>query len=266
MPIKLLSILLSWNRPILLARTIESYFNNTSTPHRLIIVDNGSQHETITMLEKLSECNELEVVYLAENEGGAAFNRILDTLNLKLYKYVHFSENDMEYLPNWDTELIQKLSSFPEIGQLSPLSPFPQTMEGEYSWEKDAIIVSRNNRSIYLAKHNVGTTCLVRREILEAGLRWENIITKEGLRFPHDGRFSRQIKKLGWKVAFNDQYVVKNWGHTIDELQRDLDYYIRNHKGKSFHRFRERLKELGYLLQEENGKFILQPVNRRSRF
>ncbi|MCD8511613.1 MAG: glycosyltransferase [Bacillus sp. (in: Bacteria)] len=259
----LLSIVLSWNRPILLGRTIESYLKNTSIPHRLIVVDNGSQPETITLLKNTATLNEIKVVYLTENKGGAAFNHILDMENLKPYTYVHFSENDIEYLPGWDEVLIKKLKTFPEVGQLSPFSPFPQTKEGEYSWEKDAKIFTRNNQSIYLAKLNVGTTCLIRKEIIESGLRWDSLNTKEGLHFPHDGRFSRQIKKLGWKVAFNDQYVVKNWGHTITELQRDLDYYVKNHKGKSFHRFKERLKELGYKLKKKDGEFVLQPINRR---
>ncbi|MDQ0255365.1 glycosyltransferase involved in cell wall biosynthesis [Evansella vedderi] len=256
---KILTILLSWNRPDLLTRTVESYFENTSSPFEFMIVDNGSDKETLKTLGDLSGKYKMNVLKLEKNIGGLAFNKALGGIELNPYDYIHFSENDIEYLPAWDQILLKKLDIFSDIGQISPFSPFPQTSQGEFSWEKAATKVSKNKETIYMAKHNVGTTSIIRSNLIKDGLRWTNLERSNGIRFPHDGRFSRHVKRLGWKVAFNDRYVVKNWGHTIEELQRDLDYYIKNHQAKSFHRFEQRLDDFGYIIQKNSsGNFTLK--------
>ncbi|MFJ8259091.1 glycosyltransferase family 2 protein [Peribacillus asahii] len=259
---KMLTIMLSWNRPHLIQKTIESYIRETTVPYDLIVVDNASNKETVKELEVLKDKHNFRLELLKENMGGLAFNYILDSINLNDYDYIHFSENDIEYLPNWAKTLIKKLETFPKVGQISPFSPFPQSNIGEFSWKKPATFVSSNNQSIYFAKNNVGTNCIVRTELIKQGLRWKNIETNQGFRFPNDLLFSIKVKKMGWNVAFNDQYVGINWGHNITELQKELDYYVKNHKSKSFQRFKKQLRNFNLeIYEDEDGSYKLRKIN-----
>ncbi|MBU9713304.1 glycosyltransferase family 2 protein [Evansella tamaricis] len=260
--IKILTILLNWNRPELVKTTIESYYKNTSVDFKFIVADNGSNFETVSLLEELSIKYDFEVEYLKKNTGGLAFNYVLDRIPFDSFPFIHFTENDIEYLQNWDHTLLKKMKNFPEVGQISPFSPFPQTDKGEYSWEKAATKVTRNGNSVYLSKHNVGSTSIIRSEILIGGLRWSNIKGKDSILFPNDGLFSRRIKEMGWKAAYNDSYVVNNLGHTLEELENNLEYYVNNHQSKSFDRFKKRIGEFGFVLhQDSSGKLTLRKKN-----
>jgi len=101
------------------------------------------------------------------------------------------SENDIEYTSGWDRELIDKLGIFPEIGQLCPFSPYPQTERGEVWEEHPARMLTRDSAAVYVADGNVSTTSIIRREIWDKGVRWHTI--QQGhLRFPDDGLFPRK--------------------------------------------------------------------------
>lgn len=252
---EILSIILNWNRPELLERTVVSYFNTISSSYKLIVLDNGSDESTRAILRELSSKYGFEAFFLDRNHGGEAFNFILD-LGIDC-KYVHFSENDIEYQPGWDVCVLEKMDNIYQIGQLSLFSPFPQLEIGEVWEEKDAKLFERDIHSFYLTNKNVGTTCVVRKELIDLGLRWKNYESGDW-RFPSDGEFSSDVRKMGWYVAWNDRYLATNWGHNIIEFQKNLNYYIENYRAKtwfSIDGFSKRLQKNGFKLQIENGQY-----------
>ncbi|WP_059041715.1 glycosyltransferase family 2 protein [Paenibacillus rubinfantis] len=259
--VSLLTILLSWNRPELLEQTINSYHKTITCTFKLVVVDNGSDTETTHLLSELSQKFDFDVLYLEENIGGEAFNLILDRdYN---YKYVHFSENDLEYLPGWDEQIIKKLNLFHQIGQISLFSPVPQTEIGEIWEAKNAKLISREGLSFYITDQNVGTSSVVRKELIEQGLRWSNFESGQW-RFPADGQFSGDVRRLGWYVAWNDRYLVTNWGHNIQEFEKNLEYYLSNYKAKtwfSIEGLKERLLKNGYRLVEDGEKSKLIKID-----
>ncbi|MGM0876110.1 MAG: glycosyltransferase family 2 protein [Bacillota bacterium] len=254
---KLLSIIISWNRPKLLEKTVHSYFQTIKTPHQLIIVDNASNQETKSTILKLEEQYNLKTSYLNKNMGGIAFNKALSSVNLDEFDFIHFSENDIEYLPGWDKKLLSKFNHFPKLGQISPYSPFPQFEKGEIWSTKKGNLLTNKGHSIYVTT-SIGTTCIVRKEIIQSGVRWENI-QKGNWSFPKDRKFSVDIKKIGWQVAWNDCYVATNWGHNIKELQKNINYYVNNYRRKgwcSLKGLRNRLRKNGYdLVKNQQGQY-----------
>jgi glycosyltransferase involved in cell wall biosynthesis len=257
--VDMLTVMLSWNRPVLLEQTVRSYYRTVSVNHELIVVDNGSEEETITSLRQLEREYGFRAVYCKQNIGGLAFNLFLDDTNCG---FVHFSENDIEYRPGWDTELLHKLAVFPEVGQISPFAPVPQYELGEIAGEKPATLITRGSDSVFLAAQNVGTTCIVRNELIKLGLRWENYVRHE-FHFPADGMLSLNVKRFGWEVAFNDRYVVMNWGHNIKEFQRETAYYVSNCLAKDWlliSGWEKRLKKSGFrLVCTEDGSYRIEP-------
>ncbi len=254
------TVLLNWNRADLLARTVESYLSTVTVPYELIIVDNASTDESRRLIAAACEGRpNHQAVLLPENLGGDALNVGIERCR---GRYVHVSENDIEYLPGWDQILLAKLRTFPNLGQISPFAPSPQAAEGEIWADKPASPWSKDGMTVCVAERGVGTTCVVLREVYERGVRWTTKGSGE-VRFPRDMRFSKAVKDLGYVVAWNDAYVVRNLGHHIDELANRLPYYLENYaaKGRGVEGLDHRLRDHGYhLVQDAAGQWSIQQL------
>jgi hypothetical protein len=176
-------------------------------------------------------------------------------------KFLHISENDSEYLPGWDNELLSKFAAFPELGQLSIYSPFPQPEINEIRDKWPTLQeITRAGRTIHPTELNVYTPSMIRRELWDKGLRWRTraVINNTWVRFPADYPFSQDIIKMGYWVAWNDKHTAINWGNDIREVINDPEYYIANAKAKprkGIEGLRNQLRQHGYDLIEQDGKY-----------
>jgi glycosyltransferase involved in cell wall biosynthesis len=251
------TVLLSWNRPHLLSRTLRSYRACTRSAAEVIVVDNGSARETRTLIES-AECAGLidTAIFLPANEGGGAFNYATPFLR---GRYVHYSENDVEYRSHWDTALLAKFEAFPRLGQLSPFAPKPEADIGEIWVEHGGQRVSSAGREVFVTSAGLGTTCLVRREVLDRGATWASITAGEW-HWPNDAGFSAQVRGHGFAVAWNDKYVATNLGHNVAEWKQDLPYYVAGYAAKSWvgiAGLERRLRAAGHeLVRAENGTAV----------
>jgi Glycosyl transferase family 2 len=239
------TVILSWNRPELLARTISSYVATTTVPNELWIVDNGSGEQTrAVLLDARHRLSSLHVLLLHTNVGGEALNPVLADLRTE---YVHVSENDLEYRPGWDVQMLRKFAAFPQLGQLSPFSPCPEVAAGEIGEARPATPVEANGERIYLAKLGITTSRMMRRALLDAGLRWRNI-ESGSFRWPNDAAFSADCKALGYQVAWNDRYVATNLGQNLAVINANPNYYLSNYRHKPWlgvEALRQRVRRLG---------------------
>jgi glycosyltransferase involved in cell wall biosynthesis len=256
------TVLLNWNRENLLRRTIESYLATVSVPYELIIVDNASEDGSRDYIRSVvAQTHKHRAIYMSENRGGEAINVGLQSATGAL---LHISENDLEYLPGWDQELLGKFSVFPELGQLSPFSPSPQNEKDKIWASHPSTSVTQGGRTICITDRNVTTSCLVRRSCWESGFHWHNLEKIEGSRFlfPDDGRASRDIQALGYQTAWNDKHAAVNWGHNIDEFLKNPEYYVSNYSSKPWlflDGFRRRLNAHGYdLVETDKGRQIVK--------
>lgn len=251
------TVLLSWNRPDMLYRTLRSYREATRSATELIVVDNGSQRETRTLIESAESVGLIDTaIFLPTNHGGLALNYPAQFLR---GSYVHYSENDIEYRPQWDVALLAKFEAFPHLGQLSPFSPKPEVGIGEIWVEHGGHLASSSGQNVYATNAGIGTTCIIRRQLLEAGAKWTNIEAGEW-RWPNDAGFSSQVRSYGFVVAWNDKYVATNLGHNIAEWEKDLPYYLAGYAAKRWvgiDGFERRLRNGGYeLARGEDGQVV----------
>ena len=188
------TVVLSWTRPALLSRTLHSYRAATRLMAQLIVVDNGSGPEIRALIESAKSSGLVDAaIYLPSNEGGLALNHALPFLD---GEYIHFSENDIEYRADWDARLLAKFAAFPRLGQLSPFGPVPEAGSGEVWVVHDSDPVCADGQEVFVTRACVGTTCVIPRQVLEAGVRWSNI--EAGCRrWPDDATFSAQIRARG---------------------------------------------------------------------
>ena len=255
------TVVLNWNRADLLRTTIESYLRTITTPYELIIVDNASTDRSRKFISEICEDRpNHRAIFLSRNSGG-------EGLNIGLAEchglFMHISENDLEYLPGWDQELLSKFQAFPELGQLSLFSPFHQVEDGEIWTDKAGVQIKREASTIYKALSNVGTSGVIRRDVWDRGVRWQAHGT-ESFWSPDDAAFSEAVKALGYMVAWNDEYVVVNWGHNVLEMSRRLIYYQNNADGKPYlglTGLRAALEEHGYtVLEQPVGQWAVEQV------
>ena len=253
------TVLLNWNRQDLLRKTVESYLATVSVPYDLIIVDNSSSDGSREFINSVCDGRaNHRAILLDYNSGGEGLNLGLAECR---GRFLHVSENDLEYLPGWDRELLGKFEAFPELGQISPFSPFHQVEQGEIWTDKAGILETRRGASLYWALDNVGSSCVFRREVWERGVRWRAHGTRT-FWSPDDHAFSNDVKALGYRVAWNDSYVVINWGHNVTEMARRLSYYMNNAEGKQYlgvPRLKKALEDHGYcVVEKEPGVYAVE--------
>lgn len=226
---KISVLILSYNREFLLRNTIYSILLHSKLPLEIFIIDNHSKDGATQWLELFETVHpEIKFIYLDENKGGEAFN---EALSLTTGEYILFSENDLEYLPNWDLEMIIPFYIWDNIGQISPFSPFPMEEIGEIWTKKDSIPLLKEDITVYLANSNLGTTNLVKKSNLE-GIQWKNY-ESNGLKFPADGIFSLELKQKNLISIWSEKYRVINWGHNKRVFEKEKSYFIKNWESKS---------------------------------
>lgn len=254
------TVVLNWNRSYLLKVALESYVDTVSVPYELVVVDNASTDDSREVIESIcARRPNHRAVFLRRNLGGAALN---SGLRLARGEFLHTTENDIEYRPGWDTDLLTKFDVFPELGRLSPFGPVPETDRGEVWDRAPSSAVTRDGQTIFVTEANVGTTGISRREFWDKGFRWKSIlrVDRQRVKLPDDFAASEYVRQSGQWVAWNDKYVVINWGHNVEEWQRNLDYYVENYLAKTWlgtEGMRQRLRDQGYDLVFTDGRFAI---------
>src|SRR5437763_1846427 len=122
-PPRLSLVVLNWNRRALLEKTVYSLLATSPADVELFVVDNASTDGSCQWITEFARLRPgVEAVGFAENRGGEALNPVLERC---AGEFILISENDMEYRPGWWVEMLAPLVALSEIGQISPLSPFP---------------------------------------------------------------------------------------------------------------------------------------------
>ena len=251
------TIVLNWNRAVLLRQTLRSYADTVSGPAEIFVVDNASLDDSRKVIEEArSYLPRLVAVLLDENAGGEAVNRCLDRGSGEL---IHISENDLVFLPGWADHVREAFSFFADLGQLSLFGA--SNLDVHPRWlTRPSRLRFAQGKILYEALENVGTSCVIRTSLISRyDIRIHNIARQEpeGFKFPNDGRLSQNIKEAGFWCAWSDRYYVRNIGHELAEFDRDPDYYQENYASKPWIGLKEWRRRVAEARQRP-------PVRRRS--
>lgn len=220
------TIILNWNRVALLKQCVESYLATVDADHELIIVDNASSDGSRGYLRELEARIPVRICYLEDNLGGEALNQVIP---LTCGDLVHLSENDQIFLPGWCEYVRAAFAAHPLLGQLSL---FGDTPTDDEAWEPKTTYLRFAQGVIVYEAHNVGTSSVIRGELIRgAGIRIGNI-EHGSVKLPDDAKLSRDVRAAGFACAFSDKYRVRNVGHEIAEFDRDPEYYAENYASK----------------------------------
>ena len=166
------TVVVSYKRPELLLRTLESYLDTVTLPYELRMVDNGGCNQALEVAAMLG----VETVKLGENRfPGYSTNVGWDLLAALDPTYLHRSDNDVEYLPGWCDEVVARFSENAHLGQLGL-----RTLDEE-------------------GPHpNVGGNCVIRSRAFEA-VRWQEGPWQRGVA-TEDYWYSKAVREAGFDV------------------------------------------------------------------
>jgi glycosyltransferase involved in cell wall biosynthesis len=248
------TIVLSWNRAVLLEQTLRSFAATAVPPFELIVVDNASSDRCREVIEEARRLIPgLQTIYNDENTSGEALNPAIERATGAL---IHIHENDVVLLPGWQEHVVEAFRAFPGLGQLSLVSGVPTD---DYPGEpQPATLRFSGGKILYEAHSNVASTSILRAELFHVhGIRVHNIppLDADAFTFGDDRRLSADVKANGFFVAWSDRRYVRNLGHEPQEFDRDPEYYRRNYASKRW------IGTAGF--SERRARAIVEPRPRR---
>lgn len=175
---RLHTVFITYNRLELTQQAIASYLETVTVPYEFVVVDNASTDGTQEWLRSNYGSN---IILLNENcypgracNIGWSFMRA-DTTHL------HRADNDFAFLPGWCEEAEKRFRNR-ELGQLG----------------------LRTNEEELFNMNNVGGNCIIRRELHDQGLRyderpWPQIREEVGKGHSEDSFLSPAVLQMGYK-------------------------------------------------------------------
>src|SRR3989338_488088 len=157
-----------WNQPEATKECVDSIFEYTDYPYRLIVIDNGSDKETEGYLKNLKEENETDFV-LIRNDSNLGFVKAINQgIRQSDAAYVCVMNNDVIATDRWLGEMVKAMASDPRIGLVNPssntLGQFPREGESIHDYASSLKRSSGETQELYSCR---GFCMLLKRKVIE---------------------------------------------------------------------------------------------------
>lgn len=239
---RLLICIITFNRLEYTKKTLKYLWDTIQVPYYLIIVDNNSTDGTKEYLKGLEERNRVDLVIYNEDNyyPGKATNIGWET-GIKLYpEATHLMrlDNDMELLNGWDTNAAEYFEKIPELGQLG--------LDHEAIETPKAVLREMfiNGKCLNPWPGCVGGPNIIKREIFDSGLRYEEYMWNDGRHsaLQEDSRFSRTIQSHGYLVGHITEPLSRTFANK-DNWSDYPDYYLKTMSDRGYKEQVEQIKE-----------------------
>jgi hypothetical protein len=217
------TIVLNWNRAVLLQQVLRSYADTVSGPAEIIVIDNFSSDDSRLVLDAArSFLPKIQTVFLNENIGYEAINACVDGVTGSL---IYMAEPDHLFLPGWTDHARKAFDFFSDLGQLSLFAPV-STDEGAWEIQPCHMRFSQG-KILYEAESNVSTSSVIRSNLIKDEVRIFNLQNSGSTQYkrPDYDRLSNDVKQAGYWCAWSDRHYVRSAGREITEFMRDRSYY-----------------------------------------
>lgn len=206
-------VMLSWNAPQFTKLALESIRLHTGGEYEVIIVDNGSQPETVAWLRTLEG---VRVIFNPENRGYAGGNN--QALEAARGEYVVLLNNDVVVTEGWLEGLLSAFDRIPGLGVSAPRSNrvagnqlIPDAVYGdiaqmhEYARARSAQFRAQG----WLTDRAIGLClCIDRRVIEEVG----GLDERYGAGNFEDDDFCLRVRAAGYRIYVCDDVFIHHFG------------------------------------------------------
>lgn len=238
---KLLIVLITFNRLEYTKRTLRSLWDTVAVPHCLVIVDNNSTDGTIDYLKSHADRDKVDhVIFNPENYYPGKACNIGWEVGLELYpEATHLMrlDNDMHLEPGWDSLAEDYFKKIPELGQLG--------LDHEaIEHPKAALrVLNINGKSLNPWPGCVGGPNIIRRKLWDLGVRYMELMWNDGRHSPlqEDSQFSRAIQSKGYLTGHMTEDVSRTFAN-VGNWREYPDYYRATMTDRGYN---DKLKEAG---------------------
>lgn len=233
---KLLIVLVTYNRLEYTKRTIRTLLATIDTPYYLVVVDNNSTDGTQKWLESAKARYKIDkVIENPDNYYPGKATNIGWKVGLEVYpQATHLVrlDNDMTFERGWDAYAAEYFDTIDRLGQLGL----------DYDGGENRTPQFYNGMGLVEFPGCVGGPCIIRRQIFKEGLRYDETPWHEiGTPLQEDSQFSKAIKQEGWLVGHMDKRLSYTFA-VPDNWQDYPDYYQKTMMERGY---QERLKSAG---------------------
>lgn len=241
---KLLIVLITYERLEYTKRTLRDLWDTIDVPYYLVVVDNASTDGTAEYLRRHKKRNKIDMVILNKDNyyPGKACNIGWYEGSKRYPQATHFMrlDNDMHLEKGWDHKASEYFDKIPDLGQLG----LDYTaIEGPEAQGKKLTL---NGMTINHWPGCVGGPCIIRREIWDAGIMYDETPWQRG---PDGSVIPQEDSKLSFQV------MVKGWvmGHWTDKLAWTFANETNWHEYKDY--YKKTMYDRGY---DDNVKKLEQ--------
>jgi glycosyltransferase involved in cell wall biosynthesis len=234
---KLLIVLITYNRLEYTKRTLKSLLSTIKVPHYLVAVDNNSSDGTQKWL-KGSRVDLL--IENPENYYPGKATNIGWERGLKHYpQATHLMrlDNDFEFKKGWDTKAEEYFKKIPELGQLG------LDHEAIENPKADLRVMNINGMKLNPFPGCVGGVNIIRRKLWEMGLRYPELRWDDGRNSPlqEDSAFSQKIQSAGYLIGHMTEDLARTFANETNWSDYK-DYYIKTMYERGYIENLEKLK------------------------
>ncbi len=212
--VKLHTVFITYNRLELTKRAIESYLETVTVPFSYVVVDNYSEDDTIIWLYD----NDHPFDPLGWNAyPGKATNMGWEDAPPDA-THLHRADNDHIFLPDWC-----------------------EAVEREFQSEKIGLVGLRTSAEELHAPTNTGGNCVIRRELWDKGLRWDErtwpqLREELGEGITEDSLMAPAVTKMGYTWTRVRRPCIQPISSEVPETDPDWPYYLQTFRDRGIHK------------------------------
>lgn len=231
--------LISWNRPKMTELTIKTIHKNTKPENfRLVVIDNGSEPDTVQMLKNFHENGLIDQLILFDENKGLEAARDYALFNATGSRYFICVDNDclpppMNFNKDWVERLVELMDKYRDVGAISARNP---VMIGTGNIFEEA---DEDGSDILEFPHPGGSLRIMLTDLVQAIGGWDRQAPGRG---SEETYICGKIRDAGFRTAFavqipclhlfgtrDDGNETDRWGYDKnmspeDSGHRDIDH------------------------------------------
>ena len=208
-------VTLSWNAPAFTMKALESIRTHTAEPYEVIVVDNGSEQETLDALATIDDPH-VKIVYNKTNRGFAGGCN--DGIAHANGDYVILLNNDVIVTPGWADGLVDAFRRIPGLAISAPRSNLvagdQQLGEVSYRDEAEMQVFALDRRRVfaesgYITDRAIGFCWCISRVALEqiGGLDERYAVGNF-----EDDDYCMRVRAAGYWIYVCDDVFIHHFG------------------------------------------------------
>lgn len=112
-----------------LRTSLESYIQNTSIPHDLIVFDNNSNANVVNYLKEMRDKGKIDYLILSSRNIGK-MGALQIAFRAAPGEIIAYTDDDVFFLPGWLERHLEVLETYPKVGMVTGLYIRPHMKEG----------------------------------------------------------------------------------------------------------------------------------------